>query len=127
MPMQPRPSRDTSSPSSEVRFTWSRVAHASSLASRSIHRSTRVVDQAGATAVRDEAEGPAHDHEQPVLEPDEVPEVDNEPCDPGEEAAQLEPLDLGDGGRAADRREVALVAVAERRRLARAQAVAHDR
>ena len=30
----------------------------------------------------------------------------------------LQPFDVGDGGRAADRREVALVAVAERRRLA---------
>src|SRR5205814_7284787 len=93
----------------------------------STHGSTRVGDQTRATAVRDEAEGPAHDDEQPVLEADEVPEVDDEPRDPGEEAAELEPLDLGDGCRAPDRREVALVAVVERRRLPRAQAVAHDR
>src|SRR4051794_3052473 len=81
-------------------------------------------DQARPAAAGDEAEAPADEHEEPVLEPDEVPEVDHQPGDPGDEAAELDALDVGHGGGAADRGQVALVDVAEglRRRAAQAPA-----
>ena len=41
--------------------------------------------------------------------------MDGEPGDPGEEAAQFQEAEVGDGGGAADRRQRAFVAVAERR------------
>src|SRR4029079_14083060 len=70
-------------------------------------------DQPGAASVRVEAHAPPDEHENAVLEADQVPEVDEEPRHPREEATQLEPVDVCDGGGAADRGEVALVAVAE--------------
>src|SRR6202795_1607445 len=51
-------------------------------------------DQACASSVRDEARGPADEDEKPVLEADEVEEVDYEPREPGDVAAQLEPFDV---------------------------------
>src|SRR5579871_4512774 len=72
-------------------------------------------DQPGAAPVRREARQPADHDDEPVLEADEVPEVDGQPGQPGGKAAQLESLDVGDRGGAADRREVALVVVAEGR------------
>ena len=66
-----------------------------------------------AAAVRQEAERPADENEQSVLEADQVPEVHREPGEPGDEAAQPEELDLGDGARASDRGEIAFVVVAE--------------
>src|SRR6266511_5690136 len=83
-------------------------------------------DQPGAAAVRREAEHPADEHQDAVLEAHEVEEVDEEPGDPGEEAAELHYSQSGDRRRAPDRREVALVVVAERARVATANAVAHD-
>ncbi len=73
----------------------------------------------------DEAEGPADEDEQPILEADQVPEVHDQPGAPGDEPTEPEALDLRHGGGAADRRDVPLVAVAERRRRARAKPRAH--
>jgi hypothetical protein len=74
----------------------------------------RASDETCAAAVRSEAHRPADEHEDPVLEADEIEEMDDEPREPRDEAAQAEALDVCDGGSTADRREVALVAVAER-------------
>src|SRR3954467_6100593 len=63
---------------------------------------------------REEGKRPAHDPQDPVLEADQVEDVDPEPQQPGERAAEVDPLDLGDGAGASDRGEVALVDVAER-------------
>jgi hypothetical protein len=73
-----------------------------------------------------EAECPADEDEEPVLEADEVPEVDDEPGDPSDEAAEFQPLDVGDCGCSSDRGEVAFVSVAELRSGARAQPSLHD-
>src|SRR6266508_2617165 len=70
-------------------------------------------DESGATAVGREAERPADEDEQPVLEADQVPEVDDQPGRPGEKAAELDAFDVGDCRCSADRGQVALVAVAE--------------
>src|SRR5437660_1050707 len=83
-------------------------------------------DEPGAAPTGGEAERPADEHENAVLEADQVPEVDEEPGDPGDEAAQLQALDIRDGGGATDRRQIALVAVTERRRVGGAQAIEHD-
>ena len=73
-----------------------------------------VLDHASAAAAREEAERPADQHQQPVLEADQVPEVDHEPGDPGGKPAQANGVEVRDGPCPADRREVALVAVVER-------------
>src|SRR6266536_6679651 len=88
--------------------------------------SSRPGDEPCAAAVRGEAERPADDDEDTVLEADEVPEVDDQPGDPGDQAAEPQPLDVGDRGGAADGREVPLVAVTERRCVARAEPSAND-
>ena len=76
--------------------------------------------------MRREAERPADEHHDPVLKAHQVPQVHDEPRQPGDEAAQLEPFDVRHGRRAPDRREVALVAIAEwRRRGPPAQPGAH--
>src|SRR3989442_11766919 len=87
---------------------------------------SRLGDQAGAAAVGDKAEQPANEDEDAVLEADEVPEMHDQPGDPGDEAAELESLDVGDRCCSADRRQVAFVSVAERARLAGAQPSTHD-
>src|SRR5918992_1936151 len=79
-------------------------------------------DQPGAAAAGGEADRPADEDEEAVLEADQVEEMDDQPGDPGDEAAELDALDVGDGGGAADGGEVAFVAVAERRRSAALQA-----
>ena len=71
-------------------------------------------DQARTAAAGDERERPAGQDQDPVLESDQVEDVDPEPQQPGDRAAEVQPLDLGDGAAAADRGEVALVDVAER-------------
>ena len=45
-------------------------------------------DQPGAAAAGEEAERPAGEDEEPVLEPDQVEEVDEEPGDPRDEAPE---------------------------------------
>jgi hypothetical protein len=52
--------------------------------------------------VGDEAERPAHQYEQAVLEADEVPQVDDQPNDPGEASAEPESLDIGHGAGVSD-------------------------
>src|SRR5207244_4538428 len=86
----------------------------------------RARDQPRAAAMRREADEPADEHEDAVLEADEVEEMDEEPGDPGEEAAELQAPQVSDRGRASDRGEVAFVVVAERPRAAAAKAVAND-
>ena len=76
--------------------------------------SVRAADQPRAAPVREEAERPAREHEQAVLKADQVPQVDRQPGHPGQRAAEMDPFEVGDGARAADRREVALVAIAKR-------------
>jgi hypothetical protein len=60
-----------------------------------------------------EAERPADENEQPILEADQEPEVDDEPGRPGGKAAEPDAFDVGDRRCSADRGQVALVAVAE--------------
>src|SRR6202000_3252278 len=45
-------------------------------------------DHAGAAAAAEEAERPADEDQQPVLETDQIEEVDEEPGQPGREAAE---------------------------------------
>src|SRR5687767_12840776 len=71
-------------------------------------------DQSGSATVGCEAERPADENEQAILEADQVPEVHDKPRCPGEKTAEPESLDFCDGRRPPDRGEVALVAVAER-------------
>ena len=73
-----------------------------------------------------EAERPANENEQPILEADQVPEVDKEPGRPGEKAAEPHSFDVGDRRCSADRGQVALVAVAEGVVLAPSQPRADD-
>src|SRR4051812_39754155 len=82
----------------------------------------RARDQSRPAAARREAEGPADEDEQAVLGADEIEEVDEQPRQPGEEAAELHALDVGDRRGPADGGEIAFVAVAERRRGAALQA-----
>ena len=76
--------------------------------------------------MRREAEGPADEYEQPILEADQVPEVDSEPGHPGDEAAQPDALDVGDCRCSPDRGQVAPVAVAENAVFAPSQPRADD-
>ena len=68
-------------------------------------------DQARATAVCGEADRPANEDDNAILESHEVPDMDEQPGDPCDKATQPQPADVRDSGRAADRREVALVAI----------------
>ena len=52
--------------------------------------------------------------------------MDQQPRHPGDEAAEPDRVQVGDRGGAADRRQVALVAVAERPGVAAAQPRAHE-
>src|SRR5512132_1348116 len=87
--------------------------------------SARLGDQPRAASMGGEAAGPANDDEEPILEADQVPDVHEEPRHPGNEAAQLQSLDVRDGGCAANRREVAFVVIPEPRSGAGAQASAN--
>src|SRR5581483_9856380 len=71
-------------------------------------------DQPRAAAARHEAERPAGEDEQPVLQPDQIEDVDAHPDQPGKQAAYLDALDLRNRMRTADRCQVALVDEAER-------------
>ena len=69
---------------------------------------------------------PAHQHLQPVLEPDQVVEVDDEPHDPADEAGERERSDLSDrracgrSSRASPCRGTGTAAAPDRRRISRA-------
>src|SRR4051812_30106125 len=65
-------------------------------------RGIRPCDQPRAALVREVGPRPFRDHEKAVAEADEEENVDREPGDPGEEAAQFQESEIGDGGGAAD-------------------------
>src|SRR2546423_8451018 len=67
-------------------------------------------DAAGAPAVGEEADRPAQEHDQPVLEPDQGGQVDAHPKRPGPEAGDGHALDIGDRLHTADPGPVSLVA-----------------
>ena len=71
-----RSSASRASPGARAGAGWP-YAEAVQVARR--RRWRRAVDDAGVAAARDVAEHPAHQHEQPVLEADQVDEVDAEP------------------------------------------------
>src|SRR6478752_2336497 len=68
-------------------------------------------DQPRPAPMGGEAERPADQHKQPVLEADQIEQVHCQPGDPCDEAAEMDPLDVGDRARATDRRKVSLVEV----------------
>src|SRR4029079_7709127 len=70
-------------------------------------------DPPPATPAYHEAHAPVKQRGQPVLEPDEVDEVDGQPHQPGGEPAEPEPADAGNRAEARDRRYAALVVVLE--------------
>ena len=74
----------------------------------------RRADDPRPAAAGEEAERPPDEDQQAVLKPDQVPEVDEKPRDPGREPAEADDVEVGDRPGTADRREVALVAVVER-------------
>src|SRR5262245_21552779 len=77
-------------------------------------RLLELLDHPAAPATGEEAEGPPDQHQDPVLEADQIEDVDAEPEEPRGEPTHFEALDVCDRARAADRGDVALVAVAER-------------
>src|SRR5947209_3029693 len=72
-----------------------------------------VGDQPCSAASRGEVEEPAREHEDPVLEPHQVPQVDDHPDDPGDQAAEPQAFDIGDGCATTDGGEVAFIDVPE--------------
>src|SRR5512142_3090498 len=70
----------------------------------------RAGDQPRAAVVGDVRPRPLDEDEDPVAEHD----MDEEPGQPGDPARELDAAQVGDGRRAADRGERALVAIAER-------------
>src|SRR4029078_4770863 len=86
----------------------------------------RADDEPVAAAAGGEAEEPADGDDQAVLEADEVEDVDDQPGHPGGEAVQSDGVEVADPAGAADRREVALVQVAERPDAVAADACANE-
>ena len=62
-----------------------------------------VFDDSGAATAGCEAERPADEDEQPILEADQVPEVDDQPGRPGGKAAQPDAFEVGDCRCSSDR------------------------
>src|SRR5437879_4174763 len=61
--------------------------------------------------------GPLHEHQQSVVELDEIHQMDEQPREPGEEATEAQAAgDVGDRGVAADDRHGAAIAIVEWRR-----------
>src|SRR5262249_4178243 len=58
-------------------------------------------------------QGPLEHHHEAVAEPDEIEDVDEAPHEPGEEAMEAQPRDLGDRRASADDGQRALVEVVE--------------
>src|SRR5581483_10520299 len=83
-------------------------------------------DDARAATVCQEARTPAREYDQPVLDSDQVEEMDEEPGQPGDEAGELDPLQIGHSLRLTDRRQIPLVVVAERPAVAPLQSLPHD-
>jgi hypothetical protein len=82
-----------------------------------------VGDQPRAASSGQEAERPAGEDEQAILEADEIEDVDGEPDQPGRHSADLDALDVRDRAGAPDGGEVALVDVAEGPRRASGDAL----
>src|SRR4051812_9872248 len=59
-------------------------------------------DEPRPAPVGPEAHQPADDHQEPVLEADQVPDVDDQPHEPGERPAEAHHAQVGDGPAAAD-------------------------
>src|SRR3954454_15294699 len=70
-------------------------------------------DETRASAAGEVAERPAHEDDHPILEPDQVQEIYEQPQDPGWKAGQAHALQLRHRAGAPDRREAALVPIAE--------------
>src|SRR4051794_8942807 len=79
-------------------------------------------DHARSPATGHVHDAPAQEDDEAVLESDQIREVHREPHEPCREPGEAHPLDVGDRARTADRREIPLVAVVERARLAPIQA-----
>src|SRR3954451_13730349 len=79
--------------------------------------------QLRAAPARDEAEAPAQEDEQPVLESDQIEEVHAQPEEPRQRTIHPDEVEIRHRAGAADRGQVALVAVMERRGLAAAHPV----
>src|ERR671910_2717143 len=118
-------SRRPRSTESVMRSTGGRT-HRGCSAVALLARCRSVCDESGAATVGCEAERPADDNEQPVLEADQVPEVDEQPGRPGGKAAEPYAFDVGDCRCSPDRGQVALVAVAESAVFAPSQPRADD-
>src|SRR4051794_21411762 len=73
----------------------------------------RLRDELRARPAREGAERPPDEDDEPVLDPEEIEEVHEEPRDPRGESTDLEALDASGRLRAADGRDVALVDVGE--------------
>src|SRR2546421_7726066 len=86
----------------------------------------RANNQAAAAPPGEEADRPADQHQEAVLESDQIPQVYDEPGDPGRKPAEPDPVQVCHRAGPADRRQVSLVAVAERLVRAPAQPRFHD-
>ena len=71
-------------------------------------------DEPGASIVGEVGPRPSEQHDEAVPEPDQEEDVDEQPGHPGQPSRELDDVQVGDAGRAADRRERPLVAIAER-------------
>src|SRR5262249_23877719 len=68
-------------------------------------------DEPGGPAARDVVPRPLHQHQQAVLEADDVHQVDEQPCQPGEVTVEAHPAQVSDGTSTANGRHAALVLV----------------
>src|SRR5438270_7272453 len=57
---------------------------------------------------------PLEQHHEPISEPDEIHDVDEQPEDPRKPAGESYPAQVSDGARSSDGRQISLVPVAER-------------
>src|SRR5262245_30815662 len=75
-------------------------------------------DDTGATVIGHIGPGPVDEHGEPVAEADQEPDMGEAPHEPGKKAGEAEAAEIGDGCLAADRGEVAVVAIDKGGRLA---------
>src|SRR4051794_27839844 len=69
-------------------------------------------DEPRASVVGEVGPSPLEENDEPVAEPDQEEDVDEEPGQPGEQAREPDPVQVGDARGAADRGQRALVLVA---------------
>lgn len=79
-------------------------------------------DQAGATVERKIEEAPLDEDNNAALELDDVDEVNEEPDEPGNEAGDVDPENVGDCGSPADDGHIAFVEILEGRKSAAGEA-----